>query len=230
MFSGTVLQIAPGMPAAVRVAVRDGEKNTPAANADVQVSLVSVEGDEIWMVSTQTDDEGFAQVSTEVPADLPEGEYKLRAMLPGDKQGAAEHTVQLNRSFRVLLTSDKPMYQPGQKIHIRTLSLANAGLRPEAGRKAIIEVQDAKGNKVFKRTGETSAFGIFAEDFELADQVNLGSYTISATVGDTTSERTVRVERYKLPRFKIDAGAAVKLKDPMQALGVRTCFEREAAE
>ncbi|MBO35577.1 MAG: hypothetical protein CMO64_05240 [Verrucomicrobiales bacterium] len=208
--------IAPGMPAAVRVAVRDGEKNTPAANADVQVSLVSVEGDEIWMVSTQTDDEGFAQVSTEVPADLPEGEYKLRAMLPGDKQGAVEHTVQLNRSFRVLLTSDKPMYQPGQKIHIRTLSLANAGLRPEAGRKAVIEVQDAKGNKVFKRTGETSAFGIFAKDFELADQVNLGSYTIFATVGDTTSERTVRVERYKLPRFKIDLGVEQGFYQPGQ--------------
>ena len=48
----------------------------------------------------------------------------------------------------------------------------------------MIEVQDAKGNKVFKKRLATSDYGIAAADFQLADQVNTGSYTVTAIVGD----------------------------------------------
>ena len=112
-------------------------------------------------------------------------------------------TVNVERSYRVLVTTDKPLYQPGQTIHIRCLALGIDRLRPASGQKVVLEVQDAKGNKVFKQHGTTSAFGIFAADFVLADQVNMGDYTVSATVADTTSERGVTVKRYVLPKFKV---------------------------
>ncbi len=196
--------LAPGSPAAFRVFVRNGRNTEPVAKAEVEVSLTSAEGDEVWMVSTTTDESGFANIEKQIPDELAEGEYKVEAQLVGDAQSVITQNVQLTRSFRVMVTTDKPLYQPGQSIHIRSLSLANADMRPVGGRKTVIEVQDAKGNKVFKKVGKTSGFGIFSTDFVLADQVNTGSYTISAIVGDTTSERTVTVERYKLPKFKID--------------------------
>jgi len=195
--------LVPGEQAAMRVIVRDSEKDLPAVGAAVEVSMVSGEGDEVWKVSTIADEDGVAQVMEELPEDLAEGQYTVKAKIAGDEQSVVEHNVKLTRSFRVMTTTDKPLYQPGQVIHIRSLSLANADMRPVAGSKTVIEVQDAKGNKVFKKVGETSGFGIFSADFRLADQVNTGSYTISAIVGDTTSERTVAVERYKLPTFKI---------------------------
>ena len=195
--------LAPGSPAAFRVFVRDGLKKEPVANAEVEVSLASAEGEEVWMVNATTDELGFADIEKEIPDELDEGEYKVVAQLAGDDQSVITQNVQLTRSFRVMVATDKPLYQPGQTIHIRSLSLANADMRPVGGRKTVIEVQDAKGNKVFKKVGKTSGFGIFSADFILADQVNTGSYTISAIVGDTTSERTVTVERYKLPKFKI---------------------------
>ncbi|MDE2713662.1 MAG: MG2 domain-containing protein [Verrucomicrobiota bacterium] len=196
--------LAPGAPAAFRVFVRNGQNTEPVAKAEVEVSLTSAEGDEVWMVSATTDESGFANIEKQIPDELAEGEYKVVAQLAGDDQSVITQNVQLTRSYRVMVTTDKPLYQPGQSIHIRSLSLANADMRPVGGRKTVIEVQDAKGNKVFKKVGKTSDFGIFSADFVLADQVNIGSYTISAIVGDTTSERTVTVERYKLPKFKID--------------------------
>ncbi|MDC0050405.1 MG2 domain-containing protein [Verrucomicrobia bacterium] len=196
--------LAPGAPAAFRVFVRNGQNTEPVAKAEVEVSLTSAEGDEVWMVSATTDESGFANIEKQIPDELAEGEYKVVAQLAGDDQSVITQNVQLTRSYRVMVTTDKPLYQPGQSIHIRSLSLANADMRPVGGRKTVIEVQDAKGNKVFKKVGKTSDFGIFSADFVLADQVNIGSYTISAIVGDTTSERTVTVERYKLPKFKIN--------------------------
>jgi len=196
--------LAPGEPAAFRVFVRDGSNEEPVENAKVEVSLNAEDGDEVWMVNATTDEDGFTQIEKQVPDDLAEGQYEVKAQIAGDDKSIITHNVKLTRSFRVMVTTDKPLYQPGQTIHIRSLSLANADMCPVAGRKTVVEVQDAKGNKVFKEVGETSGFGIFAADFQLADQVNNGSYTISAIVGDTTSERTVTVERYKLPTFKID--------------------------
>ncbi len=195
--------LAPGAPAAFRVFVRDGSNAEPVPNAQVEVSLAAEDGGEVWMVNATTDEDGFAQIEKQVPDDLVEGQYEVKAQIAGDDKSIITHNVKLTRSFRVMVTTDKPLYQPGQTIHIRSLSLANADMRPVAGRKMVVEVQDAKGNKVFKEVGETSGFGIFSADFQLADQVNNGSYTISAIVGDTTSERTVTVERYKLPTFKI---------------------------
>ena len=196
--------LAPGAPAAFRVFVRNGRSADPIANAEVEVSLSSVEEVEIWTVRAETDESGIANIEKEVPDNLAEGEYKVVAQLVGDDQSVISQNVQLTRSFRVMVTTDKPVYQPGQTIHIRSLSLANADMRTMGGQKAVIEVQDSKGNKVFKKVGETSEFGIFSTDFILADQVNTGSYTITAYVGSTISERTVTVERYKLPKFKIN--------------------------
>ena len=196
--------LAPGVPAAFRVFVRDGASEEPVPEATVHVSLMDAEGDEVWGAEAKTDTGGFAEVSGDIPEDAAEGEYKLEVQAESVAgESSITRAVPLVRSFKVMVATDKPLYQPGQVIHIRSLSLANADLRPVAGRKTVIEVQDAKGNKVFKKVGKTSGFGIFAADFQLADQVNRGSYTISAIVGDTTSERTVRVERYRLPKFKV---------------------------
>jgi hypothetical protein len=114
-----------------------------------------------------------------------------------------EKPVTIRRVHKILLTTDKPLYQPGQTIHIRALSLSAAALKPAGDTDIVIEVQDAKGNKVFKRATRTDRFGIAAADFVLADEVNAGSYKIRIILGETTVEKDVTVKRYVLPKFKI---------------------------
>ena len=198
-------QLTPGTPSPYRVFVRDARDQRGVAGAGVELRLASADGKTVWRERTASDDEGFAVASPTVASDLAEGTYTL-SVSTASSHGRNELTreVTLERSFRVLVSTDKPLYQPGQTIHVRALSLATADLRPVAGRDVVIEVRDAAANKVFKKRLATSDFGLASADFQLADQVLTGDYTISATVGETTSERTVTVDRYRLPKFRVD--------------------------
>jgi len=198
--------LTPGMSTAYRLFVRDARAATPVAGASVSVGLLSSEGALLWEEKSTTDRAGMAIVTPRISADLTEGEYTLRVRAESDK-GESElfRAVTVRRSFRLLITTDKPLYQPGQTIHLRAVGLAAAGLKPAEDREIALEVHDSKGNKVFGKELVASAFGIVSADFVLADQVHLGTYTVTAVLGDTRSERTIDVERYTLPKFRIDA-------------------------
>ncbi|MBI5534388.1 MAG: alpha-2-macroglobulin [Deltaproteobacteria bacterium] len=105
---------------------------------------------------------------------------------------------------KVLLTSDKPIYQPGQVIHIRSLTLQREGNAPLVDQAAVFEVFDGKGNKIFKRSGKTDAYGIASTTFQLGSVLNQGDFKIKTTVADTAAEKTVKVAPYALPKFKAD--------------------------
>src|SRR5262249_33069145 len=114
-----------------------------------------------------------------------------------------EQSVQLAETFASYLTTDKPLYQPGQTIHIRALTLQKPELLPAAGHEVVLTVADSKGNKVFRQALPASEYGIASADFTLADELNLGAYTVSAAVGDYHVDKQVTVQRYSLPKFKV---------------------------
>lgn len=198
-------ELTPGAAGAYRVLVRNAATGKTVAGATVNARLLRPDGATAWSGSSATDGEGFAAVEPALAADAAAGSYKLVVdASSGHGSSAVSETVTVKRSFRVMVTTDKPVYQPGQVIHLRALALATFDLHPVAGADAVLEVKDAKGNKVFKHKAKTSAYGIVAADFTLADQVNTGSYSAVATVGDTTSERAVTVDRYVLPKYKVE--------------------------
>ena len=68
----------------------------------------------------------------------------------------------------ILLTSEKPLYQPGQTIHARALALDRSDHDAAAKRKLTFEVEDSRGNKVFKKVTATDEFGVASAEFSLA--------------------------------------------------------------
>ena len=91
---------------------------------------------------------------------------------------------------------------------MRALALDRARTKADGGRKLTFEVEDSRGNKVFKKATETDEFGIASAEFALADEVNLGTYHLRALMGDAgspsnTAELALNVERYVLPKFKV---------------------------
>lgn len=198
-------ELTPGLPASFRVLVRDGQSAQGLEGVKVNAVLASAQGARVRLAQVRTDSDGFAVAEADLPDDLEEGDYTVQ-VIASTAQGSTEMSLPatVKRSFRTMLSTDKPLYQPGQTIHIRSLTLAAADLRPAQGREITLEVQDAKGNKVFKKVLPVSRFGIAAADFQLADQVNLGDYTVTATIQDTVSQRNVEVRRYALPKFKVD--------------------------
>ncbi len=197
-------RMVPGSQAALRVLVRDTKDGAPLEGAEIKVSLrPQTGGQAVSLFSGTTTRQGTAAVSFRVPEGLDPQQtlvIETRSSLGSD---ALERPVTIERDFRVLLSTDKPIYQPGQVIHLRALALSAFDLTPAAGQPIEVTIADGKGNKVYRETLTTSDFGAAWTDFQLASEVNTGAYKISALLADTSSEKTVSVENYALPKFDV---------------------------
>jgi hypothetical protein len=147
---------------------------------------------------------GTLDASFAVPAVEP-GAYELVIGVAAKPVGddLVKQPLRITRRAQVLLTTDKPIYQPGQVVHLRALALHQPQRLPVAAAKLTFEIEDAKGNKVFKHTIATSRFGLAAADFQLATELNLGRWTARAILPEGTAEKKISVERYVLPKFKV---------------------------
>jgi hypothetical protein len=154
------------------------------------------------LAATKTNEKGAAVASLAVP-EIPAGQYVLEVTTKS-RLGEEKlvHAVRVKTDAKILLVSDKPIYQPGHMMHLRALVLQSFNMKPIANRDLVFEVEDNKGNKVFKKSFKTSDFGVASVDFQLADEVNMGHYHLRAQVGELRAEKTVEVKRYVLPKLK----------------------------
>jgi len=196
-----------GSQAAIRVIVSEANSNT-AETGTLRIALLIPKREPLPLFSGNLNRRGTVEASFRFPLDLT-GNYELRFAVD-TPIGSAEYTqpVQLEDKASILLTTEKPIYQPGQTIHARALVLDRAAGHAAAERKLTFEVEDSRGNKVFRKATETDKFGIASAEFALADEVNLGAYHLRALMGDAqapanTAEIALQVERYVLPKFKV---------------------------
>jgi len=198
-----------GGPASLRIIVSDHKTGRPV-NADIKLLLqapakagAKAAPSPTPLYKGETNRLGTVDAQFTVP-DIAAGSYQLIAQVK-TRLGADEITqpIELTESVQVLLTADKPLYQPGQTMHLRALALDLATRDAVTRQKLTLEVEDARGNKVFKKVQPLSQFGIAAADFTLASEVNMGAYTIRAVLPHGQAEKKVRVERYVLPKFKV---------------------------
>jgi len=202
-------RFAPNATAAMRIVFRRHRGSKPVRNARVKIRLATADGRKTYRLGTfRTDGAGSVSDGFQMP-DAPEGKYQLvvRAGGPFSRE-EARCGIELAKELKILVTTDKPLYRPGQIIHLRVLALDAVGGRPARERSITVEALDPKGNKVFKKQLTTSEFGIAAADFQLADEVNLGRYRVGAEVGGMRSEQVVTVKRYTLPKLKTEVSTA----------------------
>lgn len=187
---------------AIRIVVQNFETNEPVPNAEIKIRLA---GDGKQSTATgKTNTQGTASILLDIPPDAPKNQTLTIETDSNAGSDTLTQNVTVKRTYKVLVTSDKPLYQPGQTIHLRALALAAIDRKPAQKQKLEFEIQDPKGTRVFNKIVETSDYGIAASDFTLADRVNAGAYKIVATLNDSvTSEKSVMVKPYVLPKFKI---------------------------
>ncbi|MBY0524859.1 MAG: hypothetical protein K2R98_15750 [Gemmataceae bacterium] len=201
----------------VRVRVMNHVTNQPMADVPVEIELRGKGSDQIArLASFTTNAQGTGQPRMELP-DWPDGEYDMRIVArPGGTQEVMTQKIKLKRSWKLMLSTDKPVYKPGDEIRIRSLALRKPSLKPVAKQEAVFTVTDIKGNIVFKQKGETSAHGISFADCELANELIEGPYTIACKIGDTESRLTVEVKKYVLPKFEIEVSGLEPYYAPSQ--------------
>lgn len=194
-------------PASYRLTARNAVTGQPLPGYDVSLNLD--QDGEVTTLDATTSDKGDAVVEY---SSMKEGQVALAGSIKGsgtEARVASEVAVEATGQ-KLLLTSDKPLYQPGQTMHLRALGLERGNNRPLTGNQVTFEVKDGKGNKVFKKTIETSDFGVASSDFKLGSLVNEGTYTLSVIAGDATTEKSVTVTHYALPKFDL----AIKTEKP----------------
>lgn len=204
-----------GAKAAVRVIVTDSndKANAISGRGSVEIHLLDAgdkpaEDKRRPLFSGRLNQRGTMEAQFRFPAGMV-GNYKLR-YIADTPIGSTEFTqdVRLEDKVSILLTSEKPLYQPGQTIHVRALALDRADHEASAKRPLTFELEDSRGNKVFRAATITDEFGVASAEFGLADEVNLGTYHLRALMGDAdaptnTAEIALNVERYVLPKFKV---------------------------
>ena len=202
-------RLAPDSDASVRVVVQDLSAGRPIADAHVKVSLKPASGRAIPLFEGQTDETGSLPVRFHVPADAPAEAQLVVETRSTAGRDRVERPVTIQREYRLLLTTDKPLYQPSQTIHMRALAFSTLDLTPARGATVNFLVEDPKGNKVFRQDVTASDFGVAATDFLLADLVNQGNYKLSVSIGGAGepvawAEKTVEVRPYVLPKFAVE--------------------------
>lgn len=209
-------QLLPGSTGAMRIRLLYAPTGAALTGVPVDLELRDmVSGQTQQLASFTTNAQGTGEPRFTVP-DWKDGSFELRIVARTEgREEVLSQWVQLKRSWKLMLSSDKPVYQPGQTIHVRALALLRPDSKPVADHDVTLTVSDPKGNVIFKKQAKTSKYGITATDCPLASEIIEGTYAINCQVGDTASKLTVDVKKYVLPKFKID----VQLEQPFYQPG-----------
>ncbi len=126
----------------------------------------------------------------------------LRVEREGD-QRVMRRVYSLPAEARLALTSDRPLYQPGQPIKLRAL-----GVDPDSGRPISGAIKwtarDPRGNLVLQEEGELSAAGIAAIELPLSSQCVQGQYNLQVEYSGVQATLAVDVRPFRLPRYKVE--------------------------
>ncbi len=197
-------QLTSGTTASLRVRLLNRNTRKAIANVPVEIDLLDDNsGQAIRLASFSTDANGTGEPRLEIP-NWYDGEYELRVTSRhGRSQEIVTRTLNIRRKWKLILTTDKPVYQPGEVIHLRSLSLRMPNRKPVAGQELVFTVTDPNGNMLFKRKAVTSRFGISSADFLLAHEIREGSYNVTCQLDEVSSSTAIRIEKYVLPKFKV---------------------------
>jgi uncharacterized protein YfaS (alpha-2-macroglobulin family) len=202
---GEISYLAPESIGSFLLQVRDPDTDEAVTGAEVEVQAEHRDAAPVSLFSGKTNDEGLLHVRFAVPGNLPHRDHNLTISVASSKSSSNyQETVYIGRVFSILVSTDKPVYQPGQTIHIRTLALDTIALKAAQGENLILSVTDPDGNKLFHRELATSEYGVASADFVVDTEVPSGDYIITATMGPISSSRSVEIKPYTLPRFSVN--------------------------
>jgi hypothetical protein len=158
-----------------------------------------------------TGGDGFATLEFRVPSgveDEGEGALKITARR-GAFADTAETSVSVEQRPRIILTTDKALYQPGQTMHVRALVFDPTD-HAISGEAVKLKLKDEDDEDIFSTEAKTSRYGIATADWTVPESTKLGWYRLSAEMEDSKydedygASRTVRISRYDLPNFTVE--------------------------
>lgn len=163
---------------------------------------------------SETGDDGFAVLDFKIPDNITI-DYADDLKVTGSKYGLVREvsadTEADAETDSIYLTTDKPLYQPGQMLNVRGILLRNSGAANTVAGGAELEfsVKDGDGSLLYREIVKTSNFGIAAIKWTISENAKLGEYRIEVenADGENVGSETIKITRYDLPNFTVSAKA-----------------------
>jgi hypothetical protein len=195
-------------PSPLRIATSDvAGKPLPS---QIRTRLLSKEKKELYR--NETTSKGEAVVS--LPAGLKTAADQVQLVIEatsGEAHARVQETIRMKEPGLVThLALNKSVFQVGEVIFFRTLTLERFSLKPVAEKIPLFfTLVDVKGKAVKRIAGESGEGGIGGGDFALAKDLPAGEYTLRITqAGDNPrmlpQERRVEILRDLPPQFQFD--------------------------
>ena len=204
----------PGANYPVRVRVDDPANGNPLANLPVEVEFELSECARDSDVKTTkrsvtTDSSGYGVLTfpIEPASTCTDGEVTATATRGGFSDWA-RNEFKLPDAPSLRVSTDKPLYQPGQTVHMRLLAFGPNKHALTGAKLKVTIANDQSQNEEFEHTLSTSHFGIATADWEVPRKAQLGEYLVKAELTGTSeaqTQATIRISRYELPTFTVKA-------------------------
>ena len=208
----------PGSHYGARVRTANPVTQRPLKGVAVEATLTFEDADDkksVLKATGTTDGDGFVALDFELPRTVhtsdDEAELEVTARR-GVLVEQAETSVSVEETPRVLLTTDKPLYQPGQTVHMRAL-VFDQGSRALVGEEVTFKVEDEESSTAFTSALKTSRFGLASADWRVPESTKLGTYSLKLLMDDDKYDidygavTDFRVSRYDLPNFAVTTKA-----------------------
>lgn len=153
-----------------------------------------------------TDKEGFAVLDFELPRKINDDDIDLTVTGHRDSLSVEENrNIDLSRKPYIIVSSDKPIYQPGQVLHARVL-MFGPSKRAIANSPITLKINDPDGEVSFRTELKTSNFGIASADWSIPANTRLGNYQVQFSTEDEDNSNSawVKISRYDLPNFTVN--------------------------
>ncbi len=210
LFTGTTYR--------VRVRATQPFTGQPAAGVQTEINVAfeaKGEGEKKVKLGGEavTDAEGIAVVDLAIPVDAPlgtgsDGEIKVIGRKNGIVREGRQDLRTPGQNVTFLAMADKPIYQPEQVLNFRGILMVGAEAKTvQTDTEIEFRVTDEDDTVLYREKVRTSSFGIAAMSWQIPANAKLGQYRIEVRgrEGEQIGSSGIRVSRYDLPNFAVDA-------------------------
>ncbi|KAI5630560.1 alpha-2-macroglobulin-like isoform X2 [Silurus asotus] len=167
-------------------------------NETLQMNIYLVHNNETRTLLQETVEEEMHQCSHfEAPQVEGESVQEISVEVEGENFKMTETRKVMFKSYNTLvfIQTDKPIYNPGQTVNFRIVSM-DSNFIP-------LEQKDTNQNRIGQWTNVNSTGLILQLSHQLNAEAPMGDYSLHARTENTLTTHNFKVQKYVLPKFEI---------------------------
>lgn len=107
------------------------------------------------------------------------------------------------KHFSFLPQTDKALYKPGDLVRFRVLVINKDTKAHELIDSLQVNVYDGAGNRIKLFSNQSTANGVYSNEFQLSDLPVMGTWKLTFISGSEEKSHTFEVGEYVLPTFEV---------------------------